>query len=232
MARVARAHGVNANQVFQWRRQYSPRVAGSGEHRGGEFASGSCDRSVGRRSGAVEQPRRARCRRAETPDSVGNDPGGTPQGTSSNHRQHRCGIVARGDRVFAAMIGLAAREADLDRGGSDGHAARICRAERDGADGAGAESVFRTGVCVSRQARRSDQVALVGWRRAVLVREAPGARTVHLAAGHQWHRVAHASAVVDVAGRDRLAATGTQLRAADGGVSKIILIFPHIFILL
>src|ERR1019366_8433094 len=78
-----------------------PRGAGAGEHRGGEFASGSCDRSAGKRSSIVE-------RRAETPDRVGNDPGGTPQGTSSNHRQHRCGIVARGDRVLAGMIGLAA----------------------------------------------------------------------------------------------------------------------------
>jgi transposase len=38
--------------------------------------------------------------------------------------------------------------------------------------------------------------------------------------------------VVDVAGRDRLAATGTQLRTADGGVSKILSLFLSIFILL
>ena len=30
MARVARAHGVNANQVFQWRRQYHRGVLGPG----------------------------------------------------------------------------------------------------------------------------------------------------------------------------------------------------------
>lgn len=30
MARVARAHGVNANQVFQWRRQYRQELLGSG----------------------------------------------------------------------------------------------------------------------------------------------------------------------------------------------------------
>lgn len=30
VARVARAHGVNANQVFQWRRQYRQRLLGSG----------------------------------------------------------------------------------------------------------------------------------------------------------------------------------------------------------
>ena len=30
VARVARAHGVNANQVFQWRRQYRGGLLGSG----------------------------------------------------------------------------------------------------------------------------------------------------------------------------------------------------------
>lgn len=31
VARVARAHGVNANQVFQWRRQYRRGLLGSGK---------------------------------------------------------------------------------------------------------------------------------------------------------------------------------------------------------
>ena len=31
MARVARAHGVNANQVFQWRRQYRRGLLGVGK---------------------------------------------------------------------------------------------------------------------------------------------------------------------------------------------------------
>jgi hypothetical protein len=66
----------------------------------------------------------------------------------------------------------------------------------------------------------------------VLVGQAVGARAIHLAAGHQWHRVAHTSADVDVAGRDRLATSGAKLRTADGGVSKIIFIFLHILILL
>ncbi len=37
------------------------------------------------------------------------------------------------------------------------------------------------------------------------------------------------SAAVDAAGRDRLAAAGTQLRAADGGVSEIYFYFPAHF---
>src|SRR5216684_7000383 len=79
----------------------SAKVAGSREHRDGEFASGSGDGSAGPRSCVVEW-------RDGTPNRVGNDPGGTAQGTSSHHRQYRCGIVARGARVFAGMIGLAA----------------------------------------------------------------------------------------------------------------------------
>ncbi len=82
------------------------------------------------------------------------------------------------------------------------------------------KSVFGAGVCVSREARRSDQAAVVGWRRAVLVREATGARTIHLAASGERHGFADAGAVVDAAGRHRLAAAGAQLRAADGGVKQ------------
>ena len=55
---------------------------------------------------------------------------------------------------------------------------------------------------------------------------------IHLAASSEWNGVADAGAAVDAAGRDRLAAAGAQLRAADGGVSEIIFIFPRIFILL
>src|ERR1700694_5715221 len=136
-------------------------------------------------------------------------------------RCERCWSVCCDDRAGDG-------NADLDRGGSDGHAALIYGARRDGADGAGAESVFRASVCVSRQARRSDQVAVVGWRWAVLVRQEAGAWAVSVATSGERHGCAHASAAVDVVGRHRLEATGAQLRAADGGVSKIILIFPHI----
>ena len=47
VARVARAHGVNANQVFHWRRQYRQGLLDEGASRGGELAAGSCDRGDG-----------------------------------------------------------------------------------------------------------------------------------------------------------------------------------------
>src|SRR5258708_21511584 len=117
--------------------------------------------------------------------------------------------------------GAGGGDAHLDRSRSDGHAARVRGAERDGADIARGKFVFRSGVRVSWETRRSDQDSLVGWRRAVLVREAIGARAVHLAASGERNGFADGSATLHAAGRDRLAASGAQLRSADGGVSKL-----------
>jgi hypothetical protein len=69
-------------------------------------------------------------------------------------------------------------------------------------------------------------------RWSVFVRETAGARKVFLAASDERNGSSNAGTVIDVAGRDRLAASGAQLRAADGCVSKIILVFLSIFILL
>ena len=55
------------------------------------------------------------------------------------------------------MMAVASEHADLDCGGCDRLAARLHRAECAGADEAGADSVLRSCVCVSRTARRSDQ---------------------------------------------------------------------------
>src|SRR6266478_3608475 len=112
-------------------------------------------------------------------------------------------------------------DADLDRGRSDGHAARIRGAERDGADGAGGQSVFGAGVRVSRETRRSDQAAVVGRRRAVPVRETAGALEIHLAASGDRNGFADAGAVVDAAGGHRLAASGAPLRTSNGEGAKV-----------
>lgn len=119
------------------------------------------------------------------------------------------------------LAGVGGGDAHLDRGGRDGHGTWICRAEQDGTNGARGESVFRAGVRVSGKARRSDQVAVVGRRRTVPVRETTGARKIHLAASSERNGFVDAGAVVDAAGRHRLAAAGAQLRAADGGVSAL-----------
>jgi len=81
---------------------------------------------------------------------------------------------------------------------------------------------------VGRAARRADQSALVGRRRAVSFGQETRARSLHLAASDQGHRLADAGAALDAAGRDRLAASGAHLRAADGGVNRHAF-FIHIF---
>jgi len=52
--------------------------------------------------------------------------------------------------------------------------------------------------------------------------ETLGARKIYLAASGEWNGFTDAGTVVDVAGRDRLAASGAQLRSADGGVTGFI----------
>ncbi len=111
------------------------------------------------------------------------------------------------------------RNADLDRSRSDRSATWFHRAEWDGADGAGAESVFRSRVCFSWTAGRSDQAVMVGWRWSMSVREKIGARPLPLAASNQWNCGADTCPTIHVAGRDRLATSGAQLRSTDRRVS-------------
>src|SRR5579859_7732104 len=92
--------------------------------------------------------------------------------------------------------------ADMDRGGSYRSATRFHGAERDGADGAPGESVFRACVCISWTAGRSDQAVVVGRRWFVSFREAARAWTLHLAASDKRNSVAYTSPVIDVAGRN------------------------------
>jgi hypothetical protein len=63
-------------------------------------------------------------------------------------------------------------------------------------------------------------------------RDGSGARAIYLAANGERHGFADARAAVDALGRDRLAAAGAQLRAADGGVREIFFVFTRVFILL
>ena len=89
---------------------------------------------------------------------------------------------------------------------------------------AGTESVLGSRVRVSRPARRSDQSSVVRRRWVVFVRQAAGARTFRVAASGERHGVADASAVIDAAGRHRLAAAGAHLGAAAVGVTCEILL--------
>src|SRR5213594_3037720 len=89
------------------------------------------------------------------------------------------------------------------------------------ANGSGTESFFGSRLRLSGPARRSDQVAVVGWRWFVFVCEAAGAWTFRLASSPERHGIAHASAVVDVAGRHRLAPTPADPGSGTIRIEKI-----------
>src|SRR5215204_4446275 len=82
-----------------------------------------------------------------------------------------------------------------------------------GADGAREGSFLGSRVLLSRSAGRSVEVVVVGRRRAVPVRQAAGARTLHLAARRAGRGGADAGAAIDAAGRYRLAAAGSYRSA-------------------
>ena len=117
VARVARAHGINANQVFGWRRLYQ---AG----RLGERKPAMKLLPV-RVSESLPAPLRggAWVRRLSE-STAGHDPHRTAAGAGADRRQRRCGVGARVAGVPTGMIGpptntrvwIAAGVTDLRRG--------------------------------------------------------------------------------------------------------------------
>jgi transposase-like protein len=196
VARVARAHGINANQVFGWRRLYrAGRLGGRkpavkllpvrvSESLPAPLAIGALGRQT----------------YTET-TGAGHDSHRTAAGAGADRRQRRSGIGAGVVGVPAGMIGPPTNTRVWIAAGVTDSAARFHRAERAGANQVGAESVLGTGVRVSRAARRSDQTSVVRWRWALSILEAVGAGTVRVAAGGERKRLVDAGAVIDAAGR-------------------------------
>ena len=211
VARVARAHGINANQVFGWRRLY---LAG----RLGE----------GKAAMKLLPVRVSESLPAPLPVHGSADLQKAQPGTIHIElRQAQVRIEGSADPALVrvlleclrAMIGLPSEHASLDRSGSDRLAARLYRAECAGGEQAGAEAVLGARVCVSRAERRSDQGSVVRRRRVVFVREATGAWALRLAASGERHGFVDAGAVIDAAGGYRLAAAGADVGAAVVGVT-------------
>ena len=94
------------------------------------------------------------------------------------------------------------------------------------------ENPFSGQVFVFR-GRRGDLIktSMVGWRWSVPVREETGARQIHLAASDERNCGADARSTIDVAGRNRLAASGPQLRSADRRVRAKYFIFSVRFLI-
>jgi transposase len=207
-ASVARAHGVNANQVFYWRKLYQTgRLGVSGaapllpvriwressppatislvEHRSTPPSS----------SGAIH----IELRHAQV----------HIEGSAIRHCCACCWSAWGNDRI-------AGQHADLDCGGSDGLATGLHRAERAGREQAGAEA-FSGHVFVFRG--RGDLIKVLWYDGDGLSLFRSG---WSVAAGGKQHGFADASPAVDVAGRHRLAATGVNVGAAVVGVDAVL----------
>src|SRR5260370_38205799 len=151
VARVARRHAVNANQVFYLRKKVREGRLGKGRfssalpvevseipsNKSGQVRCVSSRCSWGRW--------KSNCRRGKF----------ASRAVSKQKHCAPCWNVCPDDRT-------AGGNAHLDRGGSYRPATRFHGTERDGADGAPGKSVFRTCVCVSWTAGRSDQDVVVG----------------------------------------------------------------------
>src|SRR5438874_1080244 len=104
-------------------------------------------------------------------------------------------------------------------GGRHRHAQGLRQPGGTGPDGAGPGSFLGSRLLLSRTPRRSDQAVVVGWRRAVPVRQAAGARTIRLAACRGGYSGADAGAAINAARRDRLADAATNVAARAGRMS-------------
>jgi transposase len=173
VARVARLKGVNANQVLNWPRLYREgllKVANGG---------GSSLLAV-RVSGAPNSAEAAREAKPLRDTAAGRISSGTIQTELPKGRLRPTGAVDREMlRMALEVLGddrASGRDKDLDRGRGDGPEARLCGLERDGADGAGGESILRSCLRVPGATGRLDQSLVVGRRRAVPASEATGAR--------------------------------------------------------
>ena len=97
VARVARAHGVNANQVFGWRRQYHQGLLEAGKGGMPGVAGGTHDPSTGTGQ-----------RDSRTSNPLGDGSDRASQRKAASHRRGGYRNPARGPERVAGMIGLAA----------------------------------------------------------------------------------------------------------------------------
>src|SRR5229473_7345691 len=139
VARVARRHAVNANQVFYWRKKY--REGRLGKDRSSNLLPVAVsdipwsNKFVVLRRDALWGPWKLNCRRANFASRV----------VSKQNRCVSCWSVCSDDRTTRW-------DKHLDRRRIHGSAARFYRAEWHGTDDTSRESVFWSRVCFPRSA--------------------------------------------------------------------------------
>ncbi len=191
IARVAREHGVNANQVFQWRYEHRKRSSGTPERAKAELLPVTMTAETHTLSEVEVAPDIA----PPSDRSILNCPAVRSSALRAVLRPPRsaqCSRVCCEDRATH-------RDAHPDRCWIYGPASWFPGTDDSDRDGVGTGTLFWTRVRLSRQAWRSDQAVVVGWRRTMSVPEAIGARPLHLAAGNERHSCSYTSAVIDAA---------------------------------
>jgi transposase-like protein len=162
IARVAREHGVTANQVFQWR--YAFRKGTLAVHRKTKAkllpVTLAAERGESIAPGLASPARSSGSSRIALPGRAGM---GIESGVEASLFE-QCWRVWSGDR---------ASETNKDMGG--GPVLPICGALSGsyyaGQNGAGASAFLRTYLYLSREAWSSGQAFVAGWRRTVFVSE-------------------------------------------------------------
>ncbi len=199
VARVARSHGINASQVFAWRKLHLTGKLGG--HRTGATAT-TTSRLL---SVSVSETE---------PSLIADAPTVRPRfHVPRNHRLHRFTSSFRRHRFewkatptsrcfvrcwSACRDDLVSGEhTHLDCSGRHRHAPRLHRTERRRADHTRTRPALGPRFRLPRPSRRSAQDSLVRWRRAMSFCQAAGAWTLRVAEGRERNGLADASAVID-----------------------------------
>ena len=174
VAEVARAHGVNANQVFKWRRAFE-----RGELSEPVF-SAAPGHGVNAKRAAREEMRSER----QSQSQRWRDSHRVSWSSDDQRRERRRSLSGALDPRESAQviqlpagtkIWIAAGVTDMRRG-FDGLSAQVQTV-------LATATVLRTRVCISRTQRRHRKASVVGRRWPVSVCQAPGAWPIHLAEG-------------------------------------------------
>lgn len=223
VAKLALEHGLNANLLFKWRRQYRAGCFGAPDPghvpatSQPELAPASAVNAVRLlpvQASAIMEPTPTRSRRLHTSRSHSEVPRCGSAVRPRSHHCAQCSIRWRGVRDR-----IAARHPGVDRRGGDRYAQGDGRSRCAGANRSGRAPVFWRRVHFPRAPWRSAETAVVERRWHESLRQAFGTRALPVAAGDERHGASQRRATLDAARRHRLAAADQNVAAAVCGVS-------------
>jgi len=214
VAEVAQAHGVNANQVFKWRRAFE---RGELNEPCSALLPVTVDSVIEPASVPSRDEQEATATNGAIHIELASRAMITVESGADPELDHLCWRACASDPTPDW-------HEDLDCRRRDRHAPWFRWPEWAGADGAAPTAVLWTCVRVPGKARRHREVSVVGRRRPLPVSEAIGARALHLAEGREWNRAAQSSPALDASRRHRLAQSRAHL--GTGSHSLMTMQFP------